>query len=196
MLNARTKLVTAFILASSAITLWSQQPLRAQRFNAINPLGSENLLLRPRKQQFSILASLESPQLAQWQLITTPDEKKYVRGVDGKEVKYYPGELDFRVTAGTRTRLAMSPLDYRTDLSAVDLPAALHFRLKIFHGMDVRTLEPVSARIIGVPTDTPYPERIFRITFQLPKVPVEDRMSLEILDDKGERVTKFGFQLL
>jgi hypothetical protein len=184
----------ALCLAFSRV--FSQSVGDTLRFSGINPLGSEVLRLRPQKRDVTILACLRSKELSRISLVTTPDHKKFLRDNEGNIVKYYPQALEFRVTAGTRSQVQIAPLDYQTETPSQDFPATLHFRLKVFHGVEAKTYAPAEAKIIGVPVEAPYPERIYRVRFQLPRIPAEDRMMLEVLDGKGERVTKFGFELL
>jgi ubiquitin-protein ligase len=60
----------------------------------------------------------------------------------------------------------------------------------------VKELEPLSVKIIGVPADTPYDERIYRVSFELPNIPVDDRIVLNVLSPNGECLSKFHLQLL
>ena len=185
-------------LALAATMLAAQTAIRSEtRFAAYSNLGSESLLLRPAKRPISLMATLESKDLERIRVITTEDFRQVLRYEDGSPVKNYPDEIAVRFSAGMKTVLEDShPFEIYTPLTPQQFVDSLHFRLKIFHGIDYRVVDPASVQVLGVPMDVPYDERILRIKFRLDHVPVEDRMVLEILDAAGERVTKFHIQLL
>jgi hypothetical protein len=47
-----------------------------------------------------------------------------------------------------------------------------------------------------MPRHVPYNERIYRIGFQIGKVPIEDRVVMEVFSPSGERLCKFHLDLL
>jgi hypothetical protein len=55
---------------------------------------------------------------------------------------------------------------------------------------------PQSIEMIGVPADVPSDERIYRITINADKMPITDRLVVEILSPRGEPLTHFPFSLL
>jgi hypothetical protein len=77
-----------------------------------------------------------------------------------------------------------------------DFLLKLKFSLKVYDGMEMRLIEPESVQMIGVPSDVPYDERVYRIGFNLDQIPVTDRFVLEVLSPEGERLTRFHFDLL
>ena len=81
-------------------------------------------------------------------------------------------------------------------MNAQQLAAGLRFQLKRFHEIQSQTFAPVSQEMIGVPATIPYDERIYRIEFRIPKVRLEDRFALEVVDANGSRVAKFPVYLL
>jgi hypothetical protein len=89
-----------------------------------------------------------------------------------------------------------SALPYDTVLSPDELSTGLRFKLKRFHEIESTDFDPVSQELIGVPEEIPYNERIYDIEFHIPKVPLEDRFALEVLDPSGNRVAKFPVFLL
>ena len=71
----------------------------------------------------------------------------------------------------------------------------LRYRVAIFHGLEERILQPRSIDEIGMPDDISYDERIYRIGFDIgSRVPVEDRIVLEVLSSSGERLGKFHLE--
>ena len=166
------------------------------RFHAITPLGSDALVLRPANKVVSMMLTLECKELDEARIVEK-DSKKLVANADGTELKNYPAEIKFRFTVGTKTVLGeKSPLEVQTSSTPEQFASHLHFRLKVFHGVDAQTLEPTESKIIGVPLDMPYDERIYRIAFKLNEIPVSDRMMFEVVDETGARVAKFHLQLM
>jgi hypothetical protein len=49
--------------------------------------------------------------------------------------------------------------------------------------------------LIGVPADIAYKERIYRVSVNLPRVPMSDRVVLEVFAPDGERICKFHLDL-
>jgi len=118
-------------------------------------------------------------------------------GRDGRAVRYYPSEVSFRLTATGRGHLQgidAAPVDTHADLN--DYLLGLHFRLKVFRGVNFRFIEPQSVEMLGMPADINYDERIYHISFNLDHVPAEDRIVLEVLDSSGERVSRFHLELM
>jgi hypothetical protein len=86
------------------------------------------------------------------------------------------------------------PVDTTADLNQYLL--SLHFRLKVFHGLEYRQISPQLTEQVGVPADVPYSERIYRVVFALDNVSVEERILLEVYDSSGERLTRFHLELM
>jgi len=163
-------------------------------FHAVVPLGYDTLLLQPAKRTVYLLAAAEA---VGFEGIQRREENGRVvlTGANGEAVKSYPEVVDFRVTASARKKkLAEAPEEaypVHTEQPVNEYLLGLKFRLVIFHGLEARVLEPAAMKLIGVPADVPYDERIYRVSFNLGQVPVEDRMVLEVLDPDGNRVSKF-----
>jgi hypothetical protein len=114
---------------------------------------------------------------------------------DGQPVLAYPEQLRFRVTASGRVKLFVDGT--RQDVRLTDLETTLRtlkFRLKIFNGLQVHTLEPASVRMIGVPADVPYDERVYQVSFNIGSVPIDRRIVLEVLDSTDARLCKFHLE--
>jgi hypothetical protein len=188
--------VLAFTFAGFALLSPAQSGLTNVRFSAVMPLGSDSILLRPANHRLNMLLSVECPEFAG---MTTRGEgrDRTVVDSDGDTVEHYPSDMDFRFTIGSRTSTdELEPNEFQTKASIDHFQSNLHFRLKVFHGTHAKTYEPVDVKMLGVPADIPYDERIYHFSFKLNNVPVEDRMMLEVLDEDGNRVGKFHLQLL
>jgi hypothetical protein len=165
-----------------------------QRFQARIPLGIEGFFLRPERRMLYVMTTADSPSFDGWRLIEHGSDKALLDR-DGSPVHYFPQQVHFRVTATTMLEL----LDIDTTLLDVDgslndFLRGLSFRLKVFHGLQLVTLAPDSIDIVGVPTDVSSEERVFRANFTLPPTPIGDRMMLEVLTPKGERLCKFHLE--
>jgi hypothetical protein len=169
----------------------------AWAFNSTIPLGTDLLLLQPAKMPVSLLVSAESNEFKNWTLVEDGDGKRTVVGADGKPVKKMPSQITFRVTAGTKDKITEEqpyPIT-AVDSNLNDFLLGLRFRLKIYRGMDVRVVEPQDTRIIGVPADEPYEERIFRTAFNVGDVDIRDRVVLEVFQAKSDqRISKFHLE--
>jgi hypothetical protein len=102
--------------------------------------------------------------------------------------------LKFRVTATTLGIDGDSepPASFDTNLKTEDLLKSLHFRLRVnLGGLDSERLQPAEVRLIGVPADVPYGERIYRVVFRLPVSSNGERAVLEVLAADGELLCKF-----
>src|SRR5262249_33911597 len=101
-----------------------------------------------------------------------------------------------RVTAGTKDKLTDTPgYPIETGANLNDFLLKLRFRVKIFRGIDARTVEPQEVRVIGMPADEPYNERIFRASFDVDDVNIDDRLGLEVIDGyTPQRISKFHLE--
>jgi hypothetical protein len=159
------------------------------------PLGNEEYRLKNAKKDFYIMASLENSSMDG---VRVDRSRGRVYSADGTPLRNYPPVLEFRVSAsGMDDRLLGgkgSELDSKDTLNSYLLN--LRFQLKVFRGLEMKELEPLSVKLIGVPADTPYDERIYRVSFELPDIPVDDRIVLNVLSPNGECLSKFHLQLL
>ena len=164
-------------------------------FNSTIPLGTDLLVLRPSKLQVSLMASAESEQFKSWRLIEENDKRRVI-DIDGQPVRKMPGRITFRITAGTKDKLTDTPgYPIETEANLNDFLLKLRFRVKIFRGLDARIVEPQEVKMIGIPPDEPYNERIFRAAFDLGDVNIEDRVVLEVINgDTNQRVSKFHLE--
>lgn len=171
---------------------WHAAPV----LRSATPAGYDVLLVEPSGAVISFLGLIECPELEGAQQISQGTNSKIVNA-DGETLVHFPRHFSFRITASLRKTVLVEPSDKFTSLETPsDLLLKLKFRLKAYHGLDAREIQPESIQMIGVPADVPYDERVYRISFNVDKLPITDRCVLEVLSPTGERLTKFHFDLL
>ncbi|HVZ16941.1 MAG TPA: hypothetical protein VG897_07485 [Terriglobales bacterium] len=184
--------ILALCLAASAVAKES----RVYSVNGRIPLGIESFRLEPAGRDFYLMASVENPAFDG--LYWSTDRKGHTRlfGRDDNRVMFYPERIQFRVTASAREKLVGdSPFRTRANLRVADMLQQLRFRVKVFHALEYRYMQPVFVREIGVPADVPYEERIYQIGFEIGKIPIDDRVVMEVFSPTGERLCKFHLDL-
>lgn len=160
------------------------------------PLGIESFRLAPANQNFYLMASVEHPSFHGMQRVVT-GSKDYLIASNGRKVTLYPDRVEFRLTASAREKLFDDrPFETRDDIRLNDLFAKLKFRVKVFHGLEYRYIDPAFLEDIGMPRDIDYDERIYRIGFTLGRIPIEDRVVMEVFSPSGQRLCKFHLDLL
>ena len=166
------------------------------QFHSVVPLGMESLELLPSHRLVNLLASATSSQFEG--MVRKPSRGHVVLVTErGSNVRYFPEQVDFRVSASTEGQgFDPDPLPVETQIAPSEFLLGLHFRLKVFHGLDSFYLEPESVEQIGEPADVPASERIYVAHFALRNLPVTDRLLLEVLDPSGQRITRFHLDLL
>ncbi len=191
----------AILVASLALlgsVLYAQAPSPELHFHALVPLGAEAYPLRGDqwKTQVTLLASAENPQF-EGMVRRDVNHRDELFAADGTRVQSYPERVNFRVTASLRTRLVeASPFPMTASVDVNDYLLHLKFRVVIFDGLRQTVVEPESVEMIGMPDEVPYDERIYRVTVDLPHIPVRDRVVLEVRDPDGDRICKFHLDLL
>ncbi len=195
----RTVLIAALLAlaagAGSASSPAKPSSAAEYRYHARIPLGSESFSVQPWKSRLTVLVSAENPDFEGWSVITHGDRRRLL-DTAGEPVRFYPDEVTFRVTLGTRTPLAeVEPFPLRASLPTDDYLLKVRFQVKIFHGLRATVVRPASVTLIGVPADIAYDERIYRVAFDLDDVPIHDRVVLEVLAPSGERLCKFHLDL-
>jgi hypothetical protein len=186
----------------AVLLLWTAPMAFAQirgtpiSINGRVPLGIESFRLQPANQDFYLMASAENPTFIGLRRVTEHEKDRLV-GRDGKSVSSYPERVQFRLTASAREKMIEDhPFGTHSQLPLDELLVKLRFRLKIFHGLDYRYIEPAFVDDVGMPRNLPYNERIYRIGFVMGKVPIEDRVVMEVISPSGERLCKFHLDLL
>lgn len=166
-------------------------------FRQRTPMGGDALILMPAKKRLQLMATLESKDLEGVRQVREGDDE-YLRAPDGGQYEFYPPELKFRFSIGQRlTFIEKNPLRIETKQSPDEFQSNLSFQLKLFRGLHTEIIKPDEARMIGVPKEIPYDERIYSVVFKLPRrIPARERMRLEVYDSKGTQIAKFQVQLL
>jgi hypothetical protein len=186
----------AIVFALSPALAFAATSSSAVSVNDRVPLGIESFRLQPANQDFYLMASAENSVFVGLRRVTDGTKDKLV-GANGKVISLYPEQVQFRLTASAREKLLdEKPFGTESKLPLDELLVKLRFRLKIFHGLAYRYVEPAFVEDIGMPRNLPYNERIYRIGFAMGKVPIEDRVVMEVLTPTGERLCKFHLDIL
>ena len=173
-------------------------------FHSVVPLGVEAIILQPAKTRVALLATAECPGLEGvrrvfWQPQDSGDGGVggKVYGKDGKQMTYFPRHISFRVTATAREKLIeLDPFDVNSSMDLNQYLLGLNFKLRAYHGINVRDLSATKVQLLGPPAKVPYDARSFRVHFNLDKVSIEDRLVLELWSPDGQRLAKFHLELL
>lgn len=192
-------LIVALTLPGVAAGPASRAPVLEYDFHSVVPLGTDAIELMPAKKDVFLLASAESSQFEGMKR-TNNDGTVTVIGPDGSPARHFPSTIDFRLTVSTNKKkladeLVVDPYPIKATGDVNDYLLGLKFRLRIFHGLQMREFEPREVKLIGVPADVPYSERIYRASFDIGQVSLEDRLVLEIFDPDGTRVSKFHLEV-
>jgi hypothetical protein len=163
----------------------------ADAVSAVLPLGIDVLAQPDQGATFAVYASMEgmsAPPVA---------ARDPVRSDSLSAGRHFPSPLSFRVTATTLTvSTADLPARIETTIDTAELIKTLRFRLRINNGgLQTERIQPVETRMIGVPADVPYGERIYRVTFQMPRLSPNARLVLEVVSPNGELLSKFPVML-
>lgn len=164
-------------------------------FHSVVPLGADGFKFRDARETMFLLATAANPQFEGCRRIVDHGRRKLV-DAKGAPVLAYPDIISFRITASTRLKLL--DVDQWPETAGQPLNRyllGLRFRLRIFHGLSERVLQPDSVQQIGMPAEVSYDERIYRATFHLGQVPMADRIVLEVISPRGERLSRFHLDL-
>ena len=193
--------LTAIIVVS---LLWQPLALRAAddtfevfSFHSPVPLGLDAIRVLPAKKIVYLLASVENQSLDGLKISREPHLGRVAR-IDGSEVKTYPSALDFRVTATALPNdfRGIDEYDVHSKHSMNEFLLGLKFKLKVFRGLHKKEIAPANIKLIGVPSYEPYDERVYRVSFETPDLPVDARLVLEVYDSTGTRLTRFHLEML
>jgi hypothetical protein len=159
------------------------------------PLGIEGFFMRPARRSLYLMGTAISPFFGGWRLVGS-GPRRFVVGADGVPVQYFPSRVQFRITA-----MAVDTPTLLVDRDMLDVSEEpnqfllnLHFRLKVFRGLEVRNIVPDAVEMIGMPADVRYNERVYRLSYTLPAIPIEDRIVLEVLRPDDTRICKFHLE--
>ncbi len=186
------------VLLSTTLLAPAQVNTTPVSVNGRIPLGIETFRLEPAHRDFYLMASVENPAFAGIRRVVGKNDKilKLI-AKDGKTITAYPERVQFRLTASTREKLVDDkPFGTRANVPPDEFFVKLKFRMKIFHGLEYRYVEPAFVDDVGMPRNITYNERIYRIGFNMGHVPIEDRVIMEVISPTGERLCKFHLDLL
>jgi hypothetical protein len=187
--------VLALCLAATATAASQTTPIFSM--NGRIPLGVETFRVRPKGGSFYLIASAEDSSFTGLYRAKSNNGRDALFNAGKHEVKFYPKRVQFRVTASSREKMVEDyPYDMHGKLNLDDLFKQLRFRIKVFRGLDYRYIQPSFVEHVGVPDNVRYNERIYRIGFNLGRIPITDRIVIEVLSPNGERLCKFHLDLL
>jgi hypothetical protein len=166
-------------------------------FRAPVPLGVEAFQLRPVGRKCFIMASVVNPALDGVHVVRELHGGS-VTGPDGTPMPEYPAVLEFRVTASAMNDDLLG-FEYENVEGVQNVNKFLlnlRFHLKIYRGLHMTVLRPVNVKLIGVPADQAFDERVYSLAFNTADIPVDARIVLEVLAPTGERLARFHLELL
>ena len=185
-------MVAGFGLAAAAGT--PQKAALSMR--STMPAGYDVMVLKPSKAILSLIGLIECPELEGAQHVAEGVHRKLISS-DGGTIKEFPQRFSFRITASLRKVFLDGPV---TSVVISDDPQELllnlKFRIRAYNGLEVREIVPQSVEMIGVPADVPYDERVYRINVNAGRLPITDRLVVEIFSPHGELLTHFPFSPL
>lgn len=189
-------LLAAAALVVSAQVPNSDNPNRVFWIKTPLPLGAEQINLKPSGKHFLLLGCVEDQRFNRLQ-VSRVQKSPFVIDAAGNVWKNYPDGVTFRVTA-TALESGMIQLDTENINESGDLNSfllGLRFRLISFRGLRMTELQPSSVKLIGVPAEIPYEERVYRVSFDTGNFPVDNRLVMEVLSPKGQLLTRFHLEL-
>ena len=170
-------------------------PVTEFAFHAVVPLGVEGFVLHDLRQTMYLLASARDPQFEGYRRVMI-EGRRTLLDAAGHPVLSYPRDLHFRVTASTRLKLVgVASWPESAGQTANQYMLGLRFRLRIFRGLQQRVVNPSTVKMIGMPADVAYDERVYRVSFQVGELPITDRVVLEVLSPGGKRLSRFHLDL-
>lgn len=189
-------LFVATVLVATAQVPNSDSPNQVFWMRTPLPLGAEQINLKPSGQHLLVLACIEDQKFDRLQ-VSRVRKSPFVIDAAGNVWKNYPDEVTFRVTA-TAMDIGAMQVDTENINESGNLNSfllGLRFRLRSFRGLHMTELRPSSVKLIGVPADVPYQERVFRVSFETGEFPVDDRLVMEVLSPKGQLLSRFHLEL-
>lgn len=198
-MNARGITVNGLLLVIAGFALAAAgkpTPKQMPGLHSNMPAGYDIVMLKPSKATLSLIGLIECPELEGAQHVAEGSHRKLV-SADGETIKEFPQRFSFRITASLRKVFLEGP---NTSVDVADDPQQLllklKFRIRAYNALEVREIEPQSIEMIGMPADVPYDERVYRININAAKLPITDRLVVEIYSPQGELLTHFPFRLL
>jgi hypothetical protein len=187
-------LLIVAIFGFAAVARSVQKPNSS--FGSNTPAGYEVMQLKPSGDTLSLMGLVECPELEGVRHISQGINARLI-SANGVPIKAFPQHFSFRVTASLRKVLLDGPVvSVNVPVDSQDLLLKLKFRVRAYHGLEVREIAPESIEMIGVPADVPYDERVYRVNMNVENLPASDRLVIEILSPQDEVLTHFLFNLL
>jgi hypothetical protein len=160
------------------------------------PAGYDVVALRPSNANLSLMGLIECPELEGAQQISEGTKAKVI-SAGGERMNKFPSHFNFRITASLRKVILDKPMSAITvPDDPYDLLLKLKFRIKAYHGLEMREVTPDSVELIGMPASVRYDERVYRIGVNLGDAPITDRVVIDILTPEGKFITHFPFTVL
>ncbi|HEY7405966.1 MAG TPA: hypothetical protein VIB39_20740 [Candidatus Angelobacter sp.] len=184
------------MLISSLPAATRSAPERLPGLHSAMPAGYDVITLQPSGLNLSLMGLIECPELEGAQHISEGLQAKIITAA-GARMNEFPHHFSFRITASLRKIILDGPA---SSVIIPDDPYAfllkLRFRIKAYHGLEVREVFADSVELIGMPGDVPYDERVYRVTVDIKDAPITDRFVVDILTPEGELLTHFPFTVL
>ncbi|HKD79024.1 MAG TPA: hypothetical protein VKH81_04980 [Candidatus Angelobacter sp.] len=160
------------------------------------PAGYDIVVLKPSGMNLSLMGLIECPELEGAQQVSE-GVNAVLLSADGGRIRKFPRHFSFRITASLRKIMLDGPATaIKIGDDPRDLLLKLRFRVKAYHGLEVRDIVADSVEQIGMPADVPYDERVYRIKVDVRDAAITDRFVIEILTPEGELLTHFPFTVL
>lgn len=160
------------------------------------PAGYDVIALKPSGANLSLMGLIECPELEGAQQISE-GTKATVISSNGERINKFPSHFNFRITATLRKIILDKPMSSITvPDDPYDLLLKLKFRIKAYHGLEMREITPDSVQLIGMPASVRYDERVYRISVNLGDAPITDRVVIDVLTPEGKFITHFPFTVL
>lgn len=160
------------------------------------PAGYDIILLKPSGVNLELMGLIECPELEGAQHVVAGAHSSII-SADGERMDKFPHHFNFRITASLRKSIQEAPINVvNAPDDPHDLLLKLRFRVKAYHGLQVRDVVANSVDLIGMPADVPYDERIYRISIAIDDASITDRFVIDVLTPEGELLTHFPFTLL
>jgi hypothetical protein len=185
-------IIAGFGLAAAAVP----QPRDGATMHSNIPAGYDVVILKPSGTSLSMMGLIECPELEGAQRVSRGTRGRLV-SADGVTLKVFPQRFSFRITASLRKIVLDGPLaSVKVAEDPHDLLLKLRFRVRAYKGLEVHEIVPESVEMIGVPADVPYDERVYRVSVNTVKLPITDRLVVEVLSPQGAVLTHFPFSPL
>jgi hypothetical protein len=188
--------LTAIVFSCSLIAVAGTLLKSGPGLHSAMPAGYEVLTLKPSNMNLSLMGLIECPELEGAQHVAQGLKSRVITA-DGARMQQFPHHFSFRITASLRKIVLDPPLNsINVPEDPNDFLLKLRFRVKAYHGLEVREITPESVEMIGIPADITADERVYRISISVDNMPVTDRFVVEVLSPQNELLAHFPFTLL